>query len=261
MGAAAVPTGRRGDGPTTSAAQDHAHARGQLARRERLDHVVVGTDLEADDAVDLLVSRSQEDHRHIAECAQRTAGLEAVHVRQAHIEDHQVKRRRTQPRKAFATERAMLGCHAVGSEGVEDGVRDGGFVFDDEDARCLHFDASMRRPDGPDGSAWRFREHAGRIAHHGCAAPIRCLACLGAATGWGRRAAEPVNINECGQSGCVGASLMQMRTVARRKLPPPGLVAKPLCAAECVARKSVPQFAAFSWRALQPTARTASASV
>ena len=41
------------------AAQDRAHARDELARVERLRHVVVGADLEADDLVDVLVARGR----------------------------------------------------------------------------------------------------------------------------------------------------------------------------------------------------------
>ena len=48
------------------AAQDRAHARDELARVERLRHVVVGADLEPDDLVDVLVARRQHQHRQVA---------------------------------------------------------------------------------------------------------------------------------------------------------------------------------------------------
>ena len=44
---------------------DRAHARDQLAGRERLDHVVVGAELEADDPIDLLAARGEHDDRDV----------------------------------------------------------------------------------------------------------------------------------------------------------------------------------------------------
>jgi hypothetical protein len=58
------PSLRRGffrDGPT----QDSSHPRAEFAWAERFDHVVVGTQFQAHDAIDLARSRGQEDHRHI----------------------------------------------------------------------------------------------------------------------------------------------------------------------------------------------------
>ena len=55
---AARSRGVRGVG----AAQHRAHARSELARRERLRHVVVGAELEPDDPVRLLAPRREHDH-------------------------------------------------------------------------------------------------------------------------------------------------------------------------------------------------------
>ena len=49
------------------APEDRAHARGELARRERLRHVVVGAELEPDDAVGLLAAGGEHDHRELRE--------------------------------------------------------------------------------------------------------------------------------------------------------------------------------------------------
>ena len=54
------------------AAQHRADARDQLARLERLDHVVVGADLEPDDAVGRLAPGGEQDHRDVL--ALRTGG-------------------------------------------------------------------------------------------------------------------------------------------------------------------------------------------
>ena len=51
------------------AAQDGAHPRGDLARAERLGHVVVAAQFEADDAVDLVGTGGQEQHRQVGVAA------------------------------------------------------------------------------------------------------------------------------------------------------------------------------------------------
>ncbi len=68
------------------AAQDRLDARGELARRERLRDVVVGAELEAGDAVGLLVARGQHQDRHLRVRAHLPADLEAVDPRQADVE-------------------------------------------------------------------------------------------------------------------------------------------------------------------------------
>ena len=68
------------------AAQDRAHTRDELARVERLRHVVVGADLEADDLVDVLVARRQHQDRQVAALTDALADLDAVDVRQHQVE-------------------------------------------------------------------------------------------------------------------------------------------------------------------------------
>src|SRR5438477_34413 len=63
------------------------HARDELTRAERLRHVIVGAELEAEDAVDLAVARGQHDDRDLAGRAQTAADLEAVHSGEHHVED------------------------------------------------------------------------------------------------------------------------------------------------------------------------------
>ena len=57
---------RRARGVGLAAPQDGLHPGDDLARRERLGDVVVGAELEAEDAVDLAVARGEEQHRHRA---------------------------------------------------------------------------------------------------------------------------------------------------------------------------------------------------
>ncbi len=73
----------------SGAPQHGLHASGQLARAERLGHVVVGAELEAGDAVGLVVARGQHDHRQARAGADAAADLEAVDAGQADVEHDQ----------------------------------------------------------------------------------------------------------------------------------------------------------------------------
>ena len=68
------------------AAQHGLHPRDELGRGERLGEVVVGAELEAEDAVDLAVAGGEEDHRHLRRGADALAHLEAVEVGEADVE-------------------------------------------------------------------------------------------------------------------------------------------------------------------------------
>ncbi len=70
-------------------ALDRTDARDELAGRERLDDVVVGAELEADDPVDLLAASGQHDDRHVRGLAHLPAEVPPVTVGQHHVEqDH-----------------------------------------------------------------------------------------------------------------------------------------------------------------------------
>ena len=72
-----------GGGRRRRAPQHVAHPRRQLARRERLDDVVVGAELEADDAVDLVGAGGEQDHRDVARRRAAGAGSSARRCRAA----------------------------------------------------------------------------------------------------------------------------------------------------------------------------------
>ena len=103
------------------AAQHRAHARQQLGDRKRLGDVVVGAQLEAEHLVGLGRARRQHhDRRRDRPRAQLAAHVEAVLLRQHHVEDHQVRReaappsagpRRRRPRSRLRSLRAR-GCRA-----------------------------------------------------------------------------------------------------------------------------------------------------
>jgi hypothetical protein len=79
-----------GFGFGVGAAQDRLDPGDQLAGRERLGHVVVGAELEAEDPVGLLLPGRDHDDRHPAPpLAQRPGHLEPVHARQHQVEQDQ----------------------------------------------------------------------------------------------------------------------------------------------------------------------------
>ena len=60
------------------ARQERAHARHQLLGAERLDHVVVGADLQADDAVGLVAARGEHHDRQAARARSRRSSAHTV---------------------------------------------------------------------------------------------------------------------------------------------------------------------------------------
>ena len=72
-------------------AQDGAQPRQQLARLERLGQVVVGAQLEADDAVHGVAARGQHQDRRLRAGAHAPADLEAVDIGQHQIEHQRVE--------------------------------------------------------------------------------------------------------------------------------------------------------------------------
>ena len=83
----AQDTGRPGPIPPP---QDRAQAGQQLPGLEGLGEVVVGADLQPDDAVHRIAARGQHEHRHVGERAELPAHLEAVHVGQHEVEHQRV---------------------------------------------------------------------------------------------------------------------------------------------------------------------------
>ena len=65
-------------------------ARVELRGGERLDHVVVGAEVEHAHHLGLVVARGGDDHRHVADGAQHRQDVGAVDVGQAEIEQHDV---------------------------------------------------------------------------------------------------------------------------------------------------------------------------
>ncbi|MNP25989.1 hypothetical protein D3C76_1188190 [compost metagenome] len=67
--------------------------RDQLARVKRFDHIIVGTTLKADDAVDFVVAPGDQDDADLRAHPQFAGQGQAIFAGQADIEHHQVDRR------------------------------------------------------------------------------------------------------------------------------------------------------------------------
>ncbi len=72
------------------AAEDSFHARRKLAWIERLGKIIVGSQFQADDAVDILPTGGQHQHWNPALSAKPLQNLEAVQARQHHIQNNKV---------------------------------------------------------------------------------------------------------------------------------------------------------------------------
>ena len=128
---------------------DPAH---QLAQPERLGQVVVGAELEADDLVDLVVARGEDEDRHLGPGrADAAEDLEAVDPGQPDVEDDEVGRLVGRDVEALLAGAGDGDLVAFLLEGVLDATRDGVLVFDDEDGGGHAGDATPRGPDRRNG--------------------------------------------------------------------------------------------------------------
>ena len=131
VGQAAV--GRRG---AMRAAQQRADAGHHFVRAERLGDVVVGAELEPDDAIGFLGLRRQHDDRDrrgVGVGPDRAAQLQAVEPGQHQVEHHQVGRVALDLRHDVAPGRDQRRQEAGLAQVVLEQAADIGIVFGDED--------------------------------------------------------------------------------------------------------------------------------
>ncbi|EOB13170.1 hypothetical protein NBO_147g0001 [Nosema bombycis CQ1] len=102
---------------------------------ERFDHVIIGADLQPHHAVDLRIPGTEEHHWHFAETAQLLAGFKAGDVRQADVEDDQVRRGLALMLQRRLAERQPGGGEAFALQGKDQRVGYRRFVFDNQDVR------------------------------------------------------------------------------------------------------------------------------
>ena len=131
-----APTGGIGQ-VAVRAPQERLDPAHQLAQPERLGQVVVGSQLEPDDLVDLVVASGQDEDRHLrAGRAQAAEDLEAVHAGKPDIEHHEVRRLAGRDVEALLAGPGDRDLVALLLEGVLDPAGDGVFVLDDQDGGC-----------------------------------------------------------------------------------------------------------------------------
>ena len=115
------------------AAEDALDPGHELARVERLRHVVVRADLEPDDLVDVLVPRGEHEDRDIRGLADATTELDAVAVREVEVEDDETGRVGRELNQCRL--RGCGGRHPIArvAEVCGDEGRDRGLILDHED--------------------------------------------------------------------------------------------------------------------------------
>src|SRR5882724_7592447 len=128
--------------------QDRLHPQDHLARAERLADVVVGPQLQADDAVDLLAAGGQHDDGHPGGRAvplQQTGELQAVHPRQHEVEQDEVRRLAADRLQAAVPPAGGLDGETLLLQVVLQDLGDVGLIFDEQDAFVGHRKGSVAR--------------------------------------------------------------------------------------------------------------------
>ena len=105
----------------------------QLAHAERLGHVVVRADLQAEDPVHLLGAGGQHDDRHQVVLAELPADCQPVQVGQHPVKDHQVRCLPLDLGQRAAAVEGLLHDVPVGQQLVADQVVQVHLVLDDQD--------------------------------------------------------------------------------------------------------------------------------
>ena len=109
------------------------HTRHQLARAERLGHVVVGADREPDEHVGLAVARGEHQDRHGAFPLDLLAHLDAVETGEHEVEHDEVGAHPVAERDAARAVARDLHLVALAAQAGGDGGRDRRFVLDHGD--------------------------------------------------------------------------------------------------------------------------------
>ena len=118
-------------------AEDRVDAGDDLARAERLGHVVVGADPEADEDVGLGVAGGQHQHRDGAVGLDPPAGFDPVEARRRQVEDDEVGAQRAAELDPGGPVGGGLDGETLGAEASGERVGDELLVLDDGD-RARH---------------------------------------------------------------------------------------------------------------------------
>ena len=143
----------------------------ELARIERLHHVVVRADLEADDPVGFFGERGQQDHRDVGRLAQPAAERQAVLAGHHDVEDDEVDGARLHRPAELLPAIGLADAHAVLGEIAGERIADVGRIVDDENVRRgLHGDGHYAG--SPRASPGKYVSLC--IALRPCDRPLQC---------------------------------------------------------------------------------------
>jgi hypothetical protein len=125
----------RADAAVRRPPQHGAHPCCELGDAERLDDVVVGTELEADNTIRLEPARGEHDHRHRRRPSELATDVAPVDVGKHQIEQDDVHLVAGCGVEPSATGRRMLDLEAFAFERPDERCRDRLLVFDQQHAR------------------------------------------------------------------------------------------------------------------------------
>jgi hypothetical protein len=124
--------------------EDRIHPGDQFARAERLCHVVVAADLEAEDAIDFLVARRQKQDRRIGIFPDLAADFQSIHLRHADVEHHELVDVAVEPGQRLLAVLRDRNHHSALLERKAHDVTDMRVIVDDENGMS-HVCASLCR--------------------------------------------------------------------------------------------------------------------
>ena len=113
--------------------QHRPDPRGHLARAEGLDDVVVGAELEADDAVGLLAAGGEHDDRDLGALAERAGDVVARPVGELHVEEDEVGHLARGLLDRVGDRSGHTRVEPLAVECLREGFGDRGLVLDHED--------------------------------------------------------------------------------------------------------------------------------
>jgi len=125
--------GRVGWRGLLATAEDGADAGHDGAGREGLSDVVVGTEFESEDVIDFGIACGQEEDGDPREVPDLAAKVEPREVGEADVEDGEVRSVGAEVIDTRLCGGDMSDGKVFRFKGVNQGVRDGGFVFDNQD--------------------------------------------------------------------------------------------------------------------------------
>ena len=128
-------------GGSLTAPEDRTDACHELSCAERLDHIVVSTELQSHDPIDLLATGGEHDDGHVGSLSDLAAEVPAVPVREHHVEQDDVRSVPLEGVSGVGKALRELGLETLPDEVPCQRLGDRRLVLDDEHA-------SLHRTDG-----------------------------------------------------------------------------------------------------------------